>query len=69
MTKEEIGAKIRQLRKAYGLTQKELADLSGISLRNVIDIERGSANPSLDGLTTLCLSLGLELKVEVKKNE
>ena len=38
---------IRELRKAAGLTQQQLADQIRVTVRTIISIERGEYNPSL----------------------
>ncbi|MFB9347507.1 MULTISPECIES: helix-turn-helix domain-containing protein [Streptomyces] len=38
---EKFGVLLRELRHRTGLTQKELADLAGLSIRAVRDLERG----------------------------
>lgn len=39
--------KIRDYRKAAGLTQQQLADAVGVSARTIISIEKEQYNPSL----------------------
>lgn len=39
--------KVREYRKAAGLTQQELADVVYVSSRTIISIEKGQYNPSL----------------------
>lgn len=49
MTKLSVlfGKKIRLLRRSKDFTQEYLAELAGISLQNIGDIERGIGNPTL----------------------
>ncbi len=42
-----IGARIREERKAAGLTQEQLAELAGTSTRTVRDIEKGTGATAL----------------------
>ena len=51
-------------RKATGLTQKELADKTGITQADISRLERGSANPSLKTLQRLAKGMGMTLKLE-----
>ena len=51
-------------RKETGLTQKELADRTGIAQADISKLERGNANPSLRTLKRLAIGLGRTLKVE-----
>ena len=39
-----FGAKLRQLREAAGLTQEELAQKAGLTVRGISDLERGARN-------------------------
>ncbi|MCG9915435.1 MAG: helix-turn-helix domain-containing protein [Phenylobacterium sp.] len=54
-----VGANVRRLRKARGLTQEQLAHDAGIDLTYVGGIERGRRNPSLAVLVRLAESLGV----------
>lgn len=61
---EEVGASIRAARKEAGLTQKDLADLAGISERTVRAIETGGGNPALAAVAAAANTLGLRLVAE-----
>ncbi len=63
MTKIEIGQIIKERRVYLGITQKDLADLVGISLRSLVDIENGNGNPTIDQLNKILNALGLTLKI------
>lgn len=52
-----IGAKIRELRKAKGITQERLGELSGIEPSNISHIERGVAKLSLPTLISIANAL------------
>ena len=53
-----------------GLTQKQLADRTGIHQADISKIERGIANPSISTLQRLAEGLGLALKIHfVEKND
>lgn len=56
---------IRNRRKVLGISQQDLAEMSGISLPTVKDIERGIANPSLSTISKLLDVLGLEIAYRV----
>ncbi|MFI7484089.1 helix-turn-helix transcriptional regulator [Kocuria sp. M1R5S2] len=58
---ESVGREIRTARKAAGLTQKDLADLAGISERTVRAIETGTGNPALAAVAAAAGVLGLRL--------
>lgn len=51
-------------RKQSGLTQKELAERTGITQGDISKLENGSANPSLKTLQRLACGMGMQLKVE-----
>ena len=51
-------------RKASGLTQKELADKTGIAQGDISKLENGSANPALKTLQRLAAGMGMQLKLE-----
>lgn len=51
-------------RKDSGLTQKDLAEKTGITQGDISRLERGNANPSLKTLQRLAEGMGMTLKVE-----
>ena len=55
-----LGANIRRLRKAKGLTQEQLAHEAGMAMRYVAGVERGEENPSLRFLVKIAEALGTE---------
>ena len=64
-----IGQLIKQRRKELRITQPDLAELADVSLNTLYKLERGQSNPSLEVLTKLADVLGMEVKLEVKKNK
>lgn len=48
------------------ITQQDLADFSGISLRTIIAIEDNSGNPSLSTLSRIADVLGLEVQLVLR---
>lgn len=60
---------ISERRKALGITQTELAELAGVGIATVKDIERGKGNPSLKTLEHLRTVLGFEIELKIKKVE
>ncbi len=54
-----LGACIRTARKHCGLTQQELADQSGVSVKTIRNIETGKMNPSYEILFPIINRLGL----------
>lgn len=57
---DRIGANVRRLRKAKGLSQEALAHEAGMSMRYLAGLERGEENPSLLFLVKLAEALGVE---------
>lgn len=55
--KSALGKQIYQLRVAAKLTQEDLAAKSGLTRVTIADIEKGTANPSLEGLTRIAGAL------------
>lgn len=64
-----MGDIIQQRRKVLNLTQQELADYAGVSLRMLVALENNKANPSLKSLNALASVLGMELTLKVKEIE
>lgn len=57
----DFAAKIKTIRKQHGITQGQLADISGVSLPSISRIERGKESIRLDVLSKLLECLGYEL--------
>lgn len=51
--KKNLGAVVRKARKNRNLTQQQLADHLGMSLRSIIDVENGRSNLKFDTLFAL----------------
>ncbi len=62
-----MGDIIRERRVMLGLTQQELADYAGTSLRLLVALENNKANPSLKILEAIAAVLGMELTLKVKE--
>ena len=58
---------IKERRSLLGLTQQDLADYTGLSLRIIKSIEAGKGNPSVATLSKIAEVLGLELQLKVKE--
>jgi len=65
----KIGSEITWLRNESGLTQKQLAELTGIDQSDLSKIERGAANPSVATLERIAKALGGELEIKILKTE
>lgn len=66
---DRIGAKIRELRAAAGITAVELASRAGLSQSQISKIETGKATLSISSLTVLCQILGRPLSYLFQKDE
>jgi DNA-binding XRE family transcriptional regulator len=55
---EDIGAKLRDVRKSAGLTQEQLASSSGIPQETLSRIETGRRHPRIETLRKLASGLG-----------
>jgi len=60
---ENIGSKIKDLRLLKGLTQEELAEQTGLSVRTIQRIESGEVDPRTYTLTALAQALEVDLEV------
>lgn len=58
---------IKERRTLLGLTQQDLSDYTGLSVRIIKSIETGKGNPSVGTLTKIAGILGLELILKVKE--
>lgn len=54
-------------RKTLGISQQDLAEMFGISLATIKDIERGQGNPSLNTVNKILDILGMEISFNVRK--
>jgi y4mF family transcriptional regulator len=54
---------IRERRRELGVSQADLARLSGLSLHSLSDIETGKGNPTLQTLLKLLNVLGLRISI------
>jgi transcriptional regulator with XRE-family HTH domain len=59
---------LKDRRESLQVTQDTLADISGVSLRALKQLESGKGNPTLDTLSKLADALGLELSLQLKTN-
>jgi predicted transcriptional regulator len=62
----EIIRQIIHARSELNMTQKELAELSGIKQSNISRLERGTYNPSLNSLKKIATGLDKELHIEFR---
>ena len=55
-----FGGRIRDARKAAGLTQRQLADSLGVSNTSISNWEKGLSRPDADMIQKLCTCLSLQ---------
>ena len=60
-TKELLGARIKEIRKARGLTQEQLAEMVDIEQKHVSRIEWGKNYPTIDRLEKIAAALNVPL--------
>lgn len=61
---ETIAEEVRRLRKAKGVSQLVLAQLSNVGFRFVRDVEAGKKSVHFDKLLNVLGTLGITLKME-----
>ena len=60
---KDVGHAIREERKAKKLTQKQLADLSGVWQETISKIESGAVNTKLETIFNLLSALDFEITI------
>jgi transcriptional regulator with XRE-family HTH domain len=58
---------MKSRRETLSLSQLDLAEMAGISLATVKDIERGKGNPSLSTIRKVLDVLGMEIEFKVRQ--
>ena len=58
---------MKSRRKALAISQQDLAEMAGIGLATVKDIERGKGNPSLATVCRILEVLGMEMVFQVRR--
>ena len=64
MTLQEV---MKSRRKTLSLSQQDLAEMAGLGLSTVKDIERGLGNPSLATISKILKVLGMEIVFNVRQ--
>lgn len=57
---EQIGARIREVRKQVGMQQEELAQRIGLTRASISNYERGAQNLTVESLYAICAALQVE---------
>lgn len=58
---------IKNRRKTLAISQRDLAEMAGIGLSTIKDIERGKGNPSMGTVSRIMEVLGLEIVFAVRQ--
>ena len=58
---EQFGLRVRELRRAQGLSQEAFADRCGLDRTYIGGIERGERNVSLKNIGVIAKSLGISI--------
>ena len=62
----EVRNVVKERRKELGISQVDLAEMSGLSLATIKNIERGEGNPSYETISRILEVLGLEISFRVR---
>lgn len=62
-----IADRIRELRRLNGITQRDLAERSGVSRRTIQAIEAGDTLPRIEALTSILEAMDHTLEITPKK--
>ena len=60
---EQLGHWVRQMRKALGLRQDQLAGVAGVGLRFIVDLEKGKATAQIGKVLQVLATLGCSVTV------
>lgn len=66
MNISKLGQTVRKRRKALGIDQASAAELADVSVHTLSNIESGQGNPTLDVLTRILETLGLEMNITTR---
>ncbi len=64
----DIADVMKQRRRDLKISQSDLAEMAGVGIATVKDIERGVGNPSLKMMEKIADVLGMEIDIHIKKN-
>ncbi|MDB5516254.1 MAG: Helix-turn-helix domain [Tardiphaga sp.] len=59
--KSKLAKKLKRHRRAFGLTQRELAEAAQVRRALIIDIEAGEANPTLESLEQIARAMKTDI--------
>ena len=58
---------IKNRRKTLAISQQDLAEMAGLGLATIKDIERGKGNPSIATVSKIMEILGMEIVFKVRQ--
>ena len=58
---------IKSRRKTLAISQQDLAEMAGVGLATIKDIERGKGNPSMGTVSRIMEVLGMEISFVVRQ--
>jgi len=64
-----LGKAIRQLRERRELTQEDLAEAAGVTVRTLSQLETGNANPTWATVGDIARALGVSIAELAKRSE
>ncbi len=64
LNSKDLGTIIRKRRKELGLTQTQLAQLSGVGLRFISELERGKESARIGYAIKIASNLGIDISAE-----
>jgi transcriptional regulator with XRE-family HTH domain len=67
MHSEKLIQTIKERREMMHVTQATLAELAGVGLRTLKQLESGKGNPTLETLQKLADVLGMEISLQIRK--
>ena len=62
-----LSSTIKERRAQLNILQTDLAEMAGVSLATVKDIERGKGNPSIQTVEKILAVLGMEVVYQLRK--
>jgi transcriptional regulator with XRE-family HTH domain len=67
MHHDKLIQRLKERREVLNLTQDALADLAGVGLRTIKQLESGQGNPTIITIQKIADTLGMEISLQVKK--
>lgn len=69
MNTREAGSLIKKRRVSLRIDQHALSEIAGIAIHTLSNIEAGKGNPTMATLERVLSALGMELRIEIRKQE